>query len=107
MTTYGIYDAAGGDREPVVVESYTDLAGRTLPATLLPHEREQDCAYVVVRRNAGVGPRHLVEASRLHAGELGSCDVVVRGHGDRAELVCLSCSVRTQPGSLLIEDVTA
>jgi hypothetical protein len=107
MTTYAIYEAAGGDREPVVVLGYTDLSGRPLTATMLPHEREQECAYVIVLRNAGIGARHLVESSRLHTGELGSCDVVVRELSAGPVLVCLTCSLRSTPAQSLDEAAQA
>lgn len=109
MTTYAIYThGVDGPNEPVVVLGYTDLAGQPLPPILLPHERAEDCAYVIVVRNAGAGARHLISSAWVHASELGSCDVVERGfHPDRRELVCLTCSTRTGPGSLLVEGVTA
>lgn len=97
MTTYGIYNRAGGELEPVVVLGYCDVAGRTLPATLLPHEREQQCAYVRVQRNAGAGAVQLVEATRTHVSELGSCDVTRDPVSGSRRLVCYTCSAVSEP----------
>lgn len=91
MTTYAIYEAAGGYNEPVAVLGYTDAAGRQLDPLLLPHEREQQAVYVEVQRNAGAGARQLVEATLTHTSELGSCDVV-RMTGNR-QLLCSTCGV--------------
>lgn len=96
MTTYGIYEAAGADYEPVVVIRYADAAGYTLDALLLPHERQQEAAYVIVDRNAGAGARHLVEATRTHVSELGSCDVIVDPLNAR-RLMCVTCGVTSEP----------
>lgn len=94
-TTYGIYEAAGANYEPVVVRSYADVSGRPLDALLLPHERAQQCAYVVVERNAGAGAQHLVEATRTHVGDLGSCDVIRDPLNDR-RLICVTCGVTSE-----------
>jgi hypothetical protein len=97
MTTYAIYEAAGGDREPVVVLGYADVTGRPLDATLLPHERQQQAAYVRVQRNAGAGAVHLVEATRVHASELGSCDVVRDPISGSRRLMCVTCAELSEP----------
>lgn len=111
MYAYGIYEGAGqhgGEYEPVIVTGYTDAAGHTLDAGLLPHERAQEAAYVIVLRNAGAGARHLVEAGRLHASELGSCDVVVREVNAGPILVCRTCSERSAAFIAgLVDEVTA
>jgi hypothetical protein len=97
-TTYGIYEAAGGYYEPVVVVGHTDAAGRKLDALLLPHERQQLATYVEVYRNAGAGARQLIEATRIHTGELGSCDVV-RMTGNR-QLICTTCGVWSETAAI-------